>query len=278
MNALKLMVIFLLISLLCLPASAEKRIPRKSMKELSDPGSPSYVPYPYPKNRAEIIEDMKYYYSDVFDESQDSFGGVISITDKIIFDLFKKNSKYKIGEIVKVKNREETLPDDYSWLVYILDEKGDAIMRVSLMASGLAMESGAIDKNEFYKYPPKTIEFQKRLLKVLTEKKVKESLSSALGYPVDDKLFKKMERIGFFTTVGSFNTPLWEITMTDGTIYYYSEIRDMIYSIIEKIPWKKDNRGFRPDKRSLVPRKNYLPDTLNDELVVLDVVTSKNNK
>jgi hypothetical protein len=31
------------------------------MKELTDPTSPSYVPYPYPKNREEIIADFKYY-------------------------------------------------------------------------------------------------------------------------------------------------------------------------------------------------------------------------
>jgi hypothetical protein len=62
MKSLKCIALGFLIALLCFAAYAEKRKPRLKMKELTDPNSPNYVPYPYPKNRKEIIEDLKYHY------------------------------------------------------------------------------------------------------------------------------------------------------------------------------------------------------------------------
>jgi hypothetical protein len=261
--------------MLCLPASAEKRVPRDTMKELSDPTSPSYVPYPYPKNRNEIIEDIRYYYVDLKADAKSAFVGGVPINKRISLDIFKPNSKYKFGKIVKVKNRDARLADNYTWLVYITDSDGDAVMRINLMASGLVMGSAAIDKNDFSKYTEKLKKQQKRFLKVLSKKDVKRVLSDSLGFVVDDKQIKKMERIGFFATIGDFQLPLWEIIMKNGTIYYYSEVRDMIYSVGERISWKKDKNGLRPPKMYMVTHRNYLPDTLNDELIVLEEIPRK---
>jgi len=276
MKALKIILLFLVILVLFLPSYSEKRAPRKSMKELSDPESPSYVPYPYPKKREEIIADIKYYFYDTSAASTYSFIGEIPLSHKIPMDLFKPNSNYKFGEIVIVKNRTASLPDNYTWLVYVMDADGDAVMRITLRASGLVMVGGAIDKSKFYKYSEKTKKSQKRQLKVLKEKDVKKFFSQSLGFVVDDKQIKKIERIGFDSPIGDYKTPMWEITMKDKTVYYYGEVDDMVYRISEKIPWKKDKNGLRPYKRSMVPHGNdYLPDTLNDELVVLEPIHRK---
>ncbi len=41
---------------------AEERIPpRVTMEDLSDPSSPSFVPHPYPKTRAEVISNQESY-------------------------------------------------------------------------------------------------------------------------------------------------------------------------------------------------------------------------
>lgn len=63
--------------------------------------------------------------------------------------------------------------------------------------------------------------------------------------------------------------------MKDGTIYYYSEVRDMIYCVSERKSWKKDKNGIRPARMYMVSHQNYLPDTLNDELVVLEEIPRK---
>jgi len=58
MNRFKyLSIIFLILSLTQI-VMAEKRIKPKSMQELTDPSSPSFVPYPYPKTNEEIIADI----------------------------------------------------------------------------------------------------------------------------------------------------------------------------------------------------------------------------
>ena len=276
MKALKIIMLFLVIMVLFLPSYPEKRAPRKTMKELTDPNSPSYVPYPYPKTREEIIADIKYYYDDASDSTKYSFVGDVPIDHIICMSLCKSDSNYKFGKIVKVKNRQARLPDNYTWLVYVMDSEGDAVMRIYLRASGLVMGGGAIDKNEFYKYPEKTKKMQQRLLKVLKEKEVKTFFSQSLGFVVDETKIKKLERIGLYSPISRYHVPLWEITMKDKTVYYYSEAEDMVYKIREKIPWKKDKNGLRPDKRAMVPlNTRYLPDTLNDELVVLEPVSGK---
>jgi hypothetical protein len=43
-----------------LPLAAQKKPLQAPLKELSDPSSHNYVPYPYPKTDFEIIEDFKY--------------------------------------------------------------------------------------------------------------------------------------------------------------------------------------------------------------------------
>ncbi|MCU0289523.1 MAG: hypothetical protein MUF15_24405 [Acidobacteria bacterium] len=91
-----------------------------SIKELTDPNSPSYVPCPYPKTREEIIADFKYYTEnfcgkkDGYKES--SIHSYESNTDKISMNIFKPEAEYKIGEIFKLGNRIPGFADDYIWL------------------------------------------------------------------------------------------------------------------------------------------------------------------
>jgi hypothetical protein len=276
MKTLKCTAFMLIIALLCFPVSAEKRKPKKTMKELTDPNSPSYVPYPYPKNRKEIIEDIRYYCVDLNVGTKSAFVGEVPIVVKIEEDLFSSNSKYKIGKIVKVKNRSSYLSEEFCWLVYVMDDEGDAVLRFELEASGIVMGSGAIDKNNYSKYSPDLVKRFKRLSKVLEEKNVKKFLSDSLGIPVDDKI-KKMVRMGVDAAIGDITFPMWEITMKDGTVYYYSEIRDEVYEIEDRLPYNRDKNGLWPSRKAKVPHWNFFPDTINDELVVLKPV-SKNKK
>ena len=61
MKSIKYTVVSLLIIFFCFHLAGEERKKPIPMKELTDPRSPSYVPYPYPRKRAEIIADFKYY-------------------------------------------------------------------------------------------------------------------------------------------------------------------------------------------------------------------------
>ncbi|MCP4148504.1 MAG: hypothetical protein GY757_12230, partial [bacterium] len=61
MKCTKLITLLVLIALISFPLAGEKRMARTPMKELTCRNSLSYVPFPYPKNRREILADFKYY-------------------------------------------------------------------------------------------------------------------------------------------------------------------------------------------------------------------------
>ncbi len=61
MKCTKLIILLVLIGLISFPLAGEKRMARTPMKELTCRNSLSYVPFPYPKNRREILADFKYY-------------------------------------------------------------------------------------------------------------------------------------------------------------------------------------------------------------------------
>ncbi|HLP58620.1 MAG TPA: hypothetical protein VK186_07320 [Candidatus Deferrimicrobium sp.] len=279
MKSIKYAIVFMLIIAFCFQVSGEERKKPLSMKELTDPTSPSYVPYPYPKNREEIIADFKYYcenfcgpkkgYKEAF------IRGYVDITDKILLDLLEPHPEYQIGEIFKVKNRIAGLADDYNWLIMIMNRNGQIAMRVALKAPGLLIGAGAIGEQTIAKASPEERQSFARLMKVITDEDVKNILSKSIGRTFSGKEIKKMERVAYPSSIGDYLNPMWEIKMADGAIYYYSEIEDMIYSIDKKIPWKKNNQGYRPDKMSLATHRDYLPDMIDDELVILKQIPRK---
>jgi hypothetical protein len=265
-----LIIAFILIFTLAGQSFSEgKRPARKSMKELTTPGSPSYVPNPYPKTREEIIENIKYCYIDLTSGAKSAFIGGIPPSKKITAELFSSNSRYRIGKIIKVKNSSEKLPDNYTWLIYVLDEAGDTVMRIAQRASGLDLGSSTIDKSQFPKYTVRTRQIQTRLLKALDEKDIKIILSDALGEPVKGKI-KKIQQLTGYGKLLDFDFPMWEIKMKNGATYYYNELRDMVYSIDKKSPWKKGKYGRRWIREREFSNRNYIQDSINEQLIFLN--------
>jgi hypothetical protein len=279
MKSMKYTVVFFLIIVFCFQVFGEERKKPLSMKELTDPTSPSYVPYPYPKNRAEIIADFKYYCENFCGPKKgykESFvRGYVDITDKISLNLLEPHPEYQIGEIFKVRNRIAWLADDYTWLIMIMNANGQIAMRVALKASGLFIGAGAIGDQTIAKASPEERKRFERLTNIITNKDVTDILGKAIGHTISSNVIKKMERVAYPSSMGDYLNPLWEIKMSDGYIYYYCELEDMIYSIDKKIPWKKNNQGYRPDRMSLAPHWDYLPDMIDDELVILKQIPRK---
>ena len=297
MKLLKLILTLALISTLFLPAAAGKRVDRKSMKELTDPNSPSYVPFPYPKTKEEIIADIKFYYVDLTSDVQSAFVGKQPLSESIPRNMFKQHGRskyktkesrlevltdlynpgtpYRIGKIVKVKNYEDRIPDDYYWLIYVLDQEGDAVMRMSMLASGLGWDGSAIDKKRFSNGSKKDKDFLKRQLHIISGKEVKESFAEALGEIVADSKIVKLERIGFSGSLGDFTEPAWMIKLQGGADYYYKESTGTVFKVAKTISWKKVNGLRRHPKRDSKYFYNYVPDRLNDKFILLDPVPIK---
>lgn len=237
------------------------------MKELTDPSSKSYVPFPYPDNRPDIIADMRYYVDTEVIGSR--VRRSLSAADSILKNLFSSNPDYKIGRIIKVKNRVAAFADDYTWLVFIMDPKGNIVLRFTLMATGQMAGYSAITDGHMLTASPKLRQVFERYRKSKRDDEIKSLLSEALGRSTAGDL-KRIDRVTYLSTLGELTDPLWEIQMRDGTVYYYSINRDAVYCVKGKVAWRKDERGLREPRRWLVRGFDCLPDTINDELIVLE--------
>jgi len=276
MKSIKFIAVLVLIFLFCLPAMGEKRAKRMEMKELTDPKSHHYVPYPYPKNRTEIIADLVHYIKRyVIGTDEGSYEASIDIgvgpdPDKILVDLLNPQPAYKIAEIFKVKNRIAQIPDDYSWIIIIKDGDGNVVLRFAMFANGLMAIYGPEIMDDSGVASPELRAIHERRRKVVTEADVRNILVESPLRSTDQNEIKKVQLTSFHCQMANFQYPIWEIKMADGTVYYYSQNRDMLFSVDNRIKWAKKKEGYRPDSTALVPRSSlYLADTLNDELVVL---------
>jgi hypothetical protein len=276
MKAMKYFTVLFLVLCLCQIAVAEKRVKQKPMKELTEPSSPSYVPFPYPKKRNEIVEDLKYAINILFVDKQGTYAaGDTPEIKKILTQLSGEKSGYKVGNIIKVKNRSHRKAHDYSWLILIMGTNGDIEARVSITAEGLfscaaATKNAAVRLREKYPNSRRGPQF------LITEQEVIHHLSEVIGRNIEMDEIKKMERVAFQSKLGYLLAPMWEIKTSMGKIYYYSVIKDTVYDIEKRITWKKNKNGFRRSLRELVPEKNdFVTDTVNDEILVLKALKKK---
>ncbi len=265
---------FLIIILISSPLTAEIRKARLPMKEFTYRNSPSYVPFPYPKNRQEILTDFKYYVQTYCVEGkfhQKNIDDSPFTVDIISRELMKPDSKYIFGKLIKVKNRNAIYCDDYCWLIPIFDKSGVVIMRLEMLASGLFGSASTLSKPSSQEVRQR----QEKFRKVLKEEDVRKILSGALGNSINKNDINRMERMESHPRLGDSLKPIWAITMTDGHIYYYSIITGLVYEADRIVPWQTNKRGGRPSAREVAQHWDYLPDSINDEIIVLKTVTNK---
>jgi hypothetical protein len=242
---------------LCFGAAGEERREPIPMKELTDPLSRFYVPYPYPKTRKEIIANLKSH-QERYLALLKKIKRKLPKSENSLSNILAGKSKYRIGKIVKVSNRKANIPYDYSWLIFVVDKDDKVFFRITMEASGIVLGTASIGpcnpEERGYK----------------TEQEVLFILSNCIERPLTKNDVKQMERVAFSSFIGDQSAPLWEVVLVDGSTYYYSIIMDSVYKLEKKVPWKKDKTGEREDPQNFVPTANeYLMDTLNDEVLIL---------
>ncbi len=262
---------------LILPIFSGERCKPKSVEELTNMNSISYTLHPYPKNKKEIIANLKFYWKEfILGTKYVSLDNSIPSPDIIFKGLYQSNPIYKIAKIVKVKNRIERIAHDYSWLIILMDMEGKVAMRVVMRADGTVSTLAPCLPKDYPKAPSGGP--HKKLLKaqkLISQDDVIKILFQTLNRPMNHKEIKKMERVAYISYVGSTDLPAWEIQMKDGSLYYYSEHYETLYTIEKRIPWKKGKKGYRPSLRNLVTSPDYLPDTISDELIYLKRIPGK---
>jgi len=266
MNKFKYFFTFVLMLAVLQFTLAEKRAKPMPMKDLTDPASPSYVPYPYPKTKQELIADMKYAIKKFFLPSEDRHDVIIGPLPefrKVLPNLLEENPMYKIGNIIKVKNLLSGHPYDFFWLIQILNEDGSKAACVIMDATGLYGGSAS----NFAKGKP---------IYIKTEEDILGDLGVTLGRNITKKDIKYMQAIELPPGIGKLFTPAYEIKLKSGEVYYYSTGKDEFFRVKEEITWKKNKKGYRRACRELAPYPEvYAYDQINDKIMLFEKLQKK---
>jgi len=276
---------------LCLTIFAKERRQLTSMDELTDPYSRHYTPYPYPNTEKEIIADLiadrkrrgafrkarikahKDVWTEVRDftfelrrRANDFLAGRKRKRRVSTLEILEGKTSLKVGRIIKVKNRLAHMPDDYSWLILITDKNNKIVSRLLVYASG---ESGGGANISCTSAPGESdsLKFAK------TEREIILLLAATIKKRIPRDEVKEVGRMAFRSQgICSVFVPLWEIRMKDGTVYYYSVETDLFYIIEKRIPMQRDREGMWENPEKLVTHRNYVIDTISDEILVFNVL------
>jgi hypothetical protein len=208
------------------------------------------------------------------DES--AYKGGMPPTEIVFKKLIEPESGYKVGEIVKVKNRNANRAQDYGWLVIIDDSGGIPAMRVEMLATG---EIGSAWSTNVASYGDFNKKFLKRLSKyhrkLTTADEAKKKLQNHPRFQGKKRFkFKKSERIKFNSRVADPISPAWELETTDAT-FYYNPVRDELYRVESRLPlYTETESDIKQAKATYesVRGKLFLRDTVNDQLIVLEKI------
>jgi hypothetical protein len=247
---------------------AEKRQGYISMKDLTNPKSPSYVPYPYPKTESEVIADLKYVINKRFGPSSNTrrvLLGKPPDTITALPNLLEKNSAYKIGKIFKVKHHSIYSQFGYKWFISVLRKDGVEAVRVVLDETGIYAYGLYFDSRDKPVYP-------------VSEEEVLLDLSNTIGEQISKKDVKTTEFVAYTPLMGQFTTPTWEITLSDGRVFYYNDKIKRFYKNKKELKWEKDAKGQKPFWRNMVTRKDIIAlNEVDDKILFYEEVKKKSN-
>jgi len=241
-------IIAVLTGMALMPLLAEKKPPQVSLKELTDPKSPSYVPYPYPKTEFEIIENFKYGVKLHFGPSevrQRSLLQGIHIHFDIFLGLLEDSPDSRIGNILRVENLVVTSPDFYYYILTVIDRTGKIVGLGSIGETGLFGGTSWVgEKSSLFK----------------TEKQIEEILCRVVG-PIK---IERIERVFVHSTLPiSDHAPLVRIAFPKGVLYV--DPLDNVYAVEKEEYWNRISMK-PPDLRL---RKPFILDGMNDRILYL---------
>lgn len=242
--------LFLLLGFL--QGQASKKPPPFSLKVLTDPDSPSFVPFPYPKTDFEIIEDFKYGIKILFGSKEQ----IIAAFARGDFDdvnlgrnLFGEIPSWKVARIIKVKDLIERSPNLYYFILPIVNEKGTRVAIGAVADCGLWM--GVSCRSEGLKSKP-----------YKTKKQVKELVRRTHGRFIE---INEMERVNVRSSrphSGPFS-PLWKIKTPIG-ILFVDYLEDNIYRVEVEMPSVKG-----PLLGDFMRHEKIIHDPLNNRMYLL---------
>ncbi|MBA7604727.1 hypothetical protein ES703_11853 [subsurface metagenome] len=242
--------LFLVLSFL--QGQASKKPLPYSLKVLTDPDSPSFVPFPYPKTDVEIIEDFKYGIKILFGSKEQIIAAFLrGDSDDVNLgrNLFGDNPSWKVARIIKVKDLIERSPNLHYFILPIVNKKGTRVAVGVLADCGLWM--GVECRSEGLKSKP-----------YKTKKQVKELVRRTHGHFIE---INEMERVNIrsLEPYSSIFSPLWKVKTPLG-ILFVDYLDDNVYQVELEIPCLNG-----PPLVDFMRHGNAVHDPLNDRMYLL---------
>ena len=240
--------LFLLLGFL--QGQASKKPPPFSLKVLTDPNSPSFVPFPYPKTDFEIIEDFKYGIKILFG-SKEKIKAALARGDDYVnlaLNLFGDNPSWKVTQIIKVKDLIERSPNLHYFILQVVNKKGTVVAIGALADCGLWM--GVTHYSEGKKFKP-----------YKTKKKVKELVHRSHGHFIE---INEMERVKISSSIEgpSIFSPLWKVKTLLGILFV--DYSDNVYQVEAEMPCVKG-----PPLGDFMRHEKVIHDPLNNRMYLL---------
>ncbi len=265
----------LLLALICLPLSGEKRAKEITMAELTNPDSPYYVPCPYPEDQEEFMENLKYY----ADKNCNGLSRLLVKKDAGFIDVARAKfwvlfSHFKMVKILKMKNRIQSHHHSYCWLIFVLGRSRHHVIRkIAMSAEGIV--SGMCENSEESIKEVSSNEYRAILYNYRTILGYRNAISAlwhALGRRLTRSEIEKVERVARYSSISNIVQPVFEIRLKNGKLYVYSEMTDMVYLVEKRIPYKPaQNEGTRKELETFNNSfaGTSIHDRISDELLIL---------
>jgi hypothetical protein len=241
--------LFLLLGFL--QGQASKKPPPFSLKVLTDPDSPSFVPFPYPKTDVEIIEDFKYGVKILFGSKENIKAALARGDDdhvNLALNLFGDDPSWKVARIIKVKDLIERSPNLHYFILPIVNEKGVVVAIGALADCGLWMGvECCLEGKKFKRYK--------------TKKQVKELVRRTHGRFIE---INEMERVNIRSSrphSGPFS-PLWKVKTPLGILFV--DYSDNVYQVEAEMPSVKG-----PALGDFMRHEKVIHDPLNNRMYLL---------
>lgn len=241
------------------------------LTELQNRKSAYYIPIPYSKTREDIIVDLNY-------ELAYRFGGLGQCKEKItvpinpgdgidlqqsVEDYFSKDKGCRVGDIVKVYNKNYYNPFEFDYLIEILGPDGVPVFRTVIDQSGRW----------------KTSAQSERPWNLLKENFTDDSRVMGLLKILKISKDELIESDYYYSPGFSWETnPAKKITSKDKITYFVSPYH-RIYRLREKL---KDRGDSALTKKMLKIRANHpydkesnstvIHDTVDDEFLILEEI------
>jgi hypothetical protein len=247
--------IFLVLVLSLTIISKERSKPYLNIKDLTDPASPSYVPYPFPNTDAQIIEDLKYYIIVIYSNDANAFDYSMQKNTNTLIKFMRKDPGLEIKKIVKVKNCIAEMWADYSYLVILYDKETGIYARAALEANGIVIGFTVSSEK---KPPVKTLKNKNEIIDLLSATRSIEKSGIA-----------KIELMAYGIAYASPICPVYKVFMKNGSEYFI-DYNENIFKKQAEIPAIGNTSSFIEKERAKLKHDDRsLYDSINDKLIVL---------